>query len=247
MHKKHKAMKMAGLIGNLIFDKVGKVLRPKIKTSDIDCLIGELLSANYAESKCMGQKNPLEGGLPFPAHSCISVNEEIVHGIPGDRVIEKGDLVSVDFVLAYDGYLVDGCRTFEIPPVSDKAKNLNFWTRVALNRAISTIKAGVPWNKVAAVIEDVAKSNGFGVVRDFTGHGIGTQLWQAPRLPNYVSINNIILSEGQTIAVEPMFVAGKPNIEFADDKWTAITKDRSLSSHWESTILVTEEGTEILF
>lgn len=245
MPDKIASMKKAGEIGKHIFRRLQFILEPGITTKAINAEI-----CKYMKSVCnaafLGYKT--ENSSPFPYESCISINEEVCHGTPSDRVVGGGDLVSVDLGIEVDGYITDACRTFEVGEISEEADLLNYWTKTALRRAIRTIKAGICWQDVARIIENTAIKHKLNVVKSMNGHGVGAKLHEEPILRNYVCAANelIVLKEGQTIAVEPMFSVGSGDIEVAKNGWTILTKDRSLSSHWEHTLLVTSDGCEAL-
>lgn len=240
-------MQQAAAIGKGIFKRVKFILEPGITTARINDEIRSHIegAAKYAEARPVFKGY---GTPAFPAESCISVNEEVCHGIPGDRVIGGGDLVSIDLGIEVDGYVVDACRTFEIGAVSEEADHLNYWTRTILQRALRHIRAGVCWQDVARIIENSARKKDLSIIKEMTGHGVGEKLHEPPKLRNYTCAENkaIILTEGQTICVEPMLTLGSGGCEIADDNWTVLTVDRKLASHWEHCIVVTETGCEIL-
>ena len=242
---KIQAMERAGSISKLICKMVQNTLKPGMTTKAINDQI-ERMMRNTCKPTFLnyGQDNNL-----FPAVSCISINEEICHGLPSDdRVIAEGDLVSIDLGVGIDDYTVDVCQTFEIGEVSKEADHLNYWTKTILQRAIRRIQDGICWQNIARVIENAAKSQNLRVIKTMTGHGVGKSLHETPALRNFVCADNekIILKAGQTIAVEPMLTTGCGNCELAEDNWTMITADQELSSHWEHTILVTKTGCRVL-
>lgn len=240
---KIEAMSKAGSIGDTIFRRFQFILEPGLPTKELDKLAAKVMKFNDCIASFKGY-----GPDPFPASICVSINEEICHGIPSEREIGGGDLVSIDMGIQYEGFIIDACRTFAIGEISDEADHLNYWTKTALKRALRHIKAGVCWQNIAAIMQNTAKKKDLHVVKEMTGHGVGAKLHEEPTLRNYMCAANekIILKEGQTIAVEPMFAVGSGECEIADDKWTVLTKDRSLSCHWEHTVMVTKTGCEIL-
>jgi len=244
---KIEAMKRAGSIGETIFNRFKLILEPGLRTEELNKFAERCIKFNDCIASFKGYGPP--HAPPFPASICVSINEEICHGVPSLRKIGGGDLVSVDMGIQYEGFMVDACRTFTIGEISDEADHLNYWTKTALKRALRHIKAGMCWQNVAAIIENTAEKKGLHVVKSMSGHGIGSGLHEEPTLRNYTCEANeqITLEEGQTIAIEPMFAIGTGECEVSDDdQWTILTKDRSLSSHWEHTIVVTETGCEIL-
>lgn len=238
---KIELMRIAGRLGRSIFKRIGYILEPGVTTQKLNDAAQSSLKFNEAVAA-------FKGYCDFPAETCISLNEEICHGVPGERIVGGGDLVSVDIGIQVGDYIVDACQTYEVGEISEEADRLNYWTRVALRRALRHIKAGVCWNDIARIIENTARNKGLGIVKEMTGHGVGEELHEDPVLRNYTCPDNqhITLEKGQTICVEPMFSLGTGECENADDGWTVITKDRTLASHWEHCIVVTETGCEIL-
>lgn len=239
-------MRKAGEIGKSIFKRFQFILEPGLPTEELNRLAEKSIKFNECIASFKGYGPP--HAPAFPASICVSINEEICHGIPSDRKIGGGDLVSIDMGIQYGGFIIDACQTFTIGEISDEADHLNYWTKTALKRALRHIKAGACWQNIAAIIENTAKNKDLRIVKAMSGHGVGADLHEEPILRNYMIAANekIILTEGQTIAVEPMFAIGSGECEVADDKWTVLTKDRSLSCHWEHTIMVTATGCEIL-
>lgn len=244
---KLETMEHAGSIGETIFTRLQFILEPGVTTGELNKVAAEIIEYNGATAEFKGYGIP--GVPPFPAETCISINEEVCHGVPGDRVIGGGDLVSIDMGIRLRDYVVDACRTYEVGEVSPDADFLNYWTLTALRRAKRHIKAGVCWNNVARIIEGTAINKGLSVVKDMSGHGIGKELHESPTLRNYACEENeeIFLEEDQTICVEPMFSFGGGEMEIAENQWTVLTKDRSISAHWEYCLRVTKTGCEILF
>ncbi len=240
------AMRHAGKTGQTIFKRIQYLLEPGMTTNDVNDIVVKALEINHCSSAFLNHQVGKE--IPFPAHCCVSINEEVCHGIPSNRKIKGGDLVSVDLGIRYQKWLVDACQTFEIGEVSEEASHLNYWTRVALRRALRHIKAGVKWNDIAQLIENTAKYKNLGLLTRLSGHGVGEKLHEAPTLRNYICEANeeIVLQEDQTLSIEPMFALGDGDSEVAEDKWTILTKDRSLSSHWEHCVVITKTGCDIL-
>jgi methionyl aminopeptidase len=235
-------MRNAGILGNTIFKRVAFDLKPIATTMSINKLVKKILEVNNAQAEFKNYGDP-----PFPAETCISINEEVCHGVPCNRKITNGDIVSVDMGIRVQDYVVDACQTFEIGEVSEEVSHLNYWTKIALKRAVRNVKAGVCWNEIASIIENTAKNKNLSVIRGVTGHGIGKELHEFPSLRNYVCEENedIFLEEDQTICIEPMFSLGNGESETLEDEWTIVTIDRTLSSHWEHCLRVTKTGCEI--
>ncbi|MDR2491325.1 MAG: type I methionyl aminopeptidase [Spirochaetaceae bacterium] len=184
---------------------------------------------------------------PFPAALCISINEKVIHGIPSRRRIMHGDLVSIDSGLEFNGYFSDKSVTFEAGTVSDAARRLNVVTRECLYKAIAAAKAGDRLFAIGRAVENHAAAAGYGIVEEFCGHGVGLALHEDPHVPNKPSRGpNPRLREGMVLAIEPMINQGTGEIELLDDDWTIVTADRRLSAHWEHTIAIFNDHTEIL-
>ncbi|MBI4120493.1 MAG: type I methionyl aminopeptidase, partial [Parcubacteria group bacterium] len=190
---------------------------------------------------------PAGSARAYPASLCISLNHEVVHAVPDDRMLKQGDIVSLDLGVYYGGFHTDGATTIGIGKISDEAKRLIFVTQGALDMAVGRIKAGVDWGSIAHEIKEYAESAGFSVVRDLTGHGIGRALQEDPHLPNFGrSGEGPRLAEGMVIAVEPMVAAGRPEVEMGLDGFVYQTKDKSLAAHFEHTVAVTKDGVSVL-
>ncbi|MBK90596.1 MAG: type I methionyl aminopeptidase [Chloroflexi bacterium] len=234
-------MREAGDIVARAMINCGKKLQSGVTTGEIDSFLRE-----YIEKE--GAKPAFLGLYGFPATACISLNEEIVHGIPGGRKLLKGDLISIDCGAIVDGMYSDHARTFTIEDSTDEDKNelisvADNALRIGIENSIAGNRIGILSN----AIEEYVLSKGFDVVREYVGHGIGTQLHEPPSVPNFGKKNQgALLRVGMTIAIEPMVTQGKWQTKVLDDKWTVVTKDGKLSSHFEDTILITENGPEVL-
>lgn len=198
-----------------------------------------------------------QGGTPvfkgyrgFPKSICASVNEEVVHGIPGQRKLKNGDILSVDVGVSYKKYVADAALTIPIGDVASEAKRLIDVCEKALSLAIQVIRSKVRLSKISKTIQEYVEKNGYSVVRNYTGHGIGRCMHEDPQVPNFVSKSLLekdeLLLPGVTIAIEPMICMGKCDTEVLDNKWTVVTKDRKLSAHFEHTVVVTEDSADIL-
>ena len=215
-------------------------LKPGIRTKDIDLKAERLIRSLGAESAFLGYRG-------FPASVCISVNDEVVHGIPRDRIIKDGDIVSLDMGVKYKGYCSDAARTWPVGKVSDGLKRLIQVTRDALYQGIGAVKLGGKIGDVSHSVQQYVEKHGYGVVRDFVGHGIGRNLHEDPQVPNYGSPGRgIKIEEGLVIAIEPMVNMGKPGVRILEDGWTVVTEDGSVSAHFEETVAMTKNGLEVL-
>ena len=212
-----------------------------MSTWDID-RIGEEIIRSYG---CIPSFKNYNG---YPASICVSVNDEVVHGIPHKKhYIQEGDIVSLDAGVIYKGYHSDAARTHGIGEISDEARKLIDVTRQSFFEGIKFAKPGNHLNDISSAIQKYAESFGYGVVRDLVGHGIGSHLHEDPEVPNFArKRKGILLQPGMTLAVEPMINAGSYEVAWMDDDWTVVTEDGSLSAHYENTILITENGPEIL-
>ena len=234
-------MAEAGKILERVHNELEKALRPGMSTKDIDTL-GEEIIRSYG---CIPSFLNYNG---YPASICVSVNNEVVHGIPSKkRVIQEGDIVSLDAGVIYKGYHSDAARTHGVGEISKEAKQLIEVTRQSFFEGIKYAKAGNHLNDISAAVQAYAEKFGYGVVRDLVGHGIGEHLHEDPEVPNFARRRKgIRLQAGMTLAVEPMINVGRPGVRWLDDEWTVVTEDGSLSAHYENTILVGEDGPEIL-
>ena len=211
-------------------------------TKQIDKAVNEFILRSGAIPTFKGY-----GG--FPASTCISVNEEVIHGIPGKRVIRDGDIVSIDVGATFRGFVGDCAGTFPCGEVSEEAKKLIEVTRASFFEALKFARPGYRIDDIGAAIQDYCESRGYGVVRDYVGHGVGREMHEAPEVPNY-SIKgkraNPRLMPGMTIAIEPMITAGNHNVLVLDNEWTVVTEDGSLAAHYENTVAITDGEPEIL-
>lgn len=189
-----------------------------------------------------------EGAYPFPDIICISLNDEVVHGIPsGDRLIENGDLVSLDFGVAYKGMITDGAISVVVGTSTKEKDGLVATTERSMMAGVATLEDGVKTGTIGAAVQEVLSKAGYGIVRDLVGHGVGHHLHEGPDIPNYGHSNTgPQLQAGMTIAIEPMATLGKDHVVLGKDQWTILTKDGSLAAHFEHTVLITETGSEIL-
>lgn len=224
-----------------VHDELGAAIRPGMSTLDIDRM-GEKLIRSMG---CVPNFLHYEG---YPASICVSVNDEVVHGIPtSSRILQEGDIVSLDAGLIYKGYHSDAARTYGVGKISAQAQKLIDETRNAFFEGIKQARAGNHLFDISNAIDDYASKFGYGVVYDLCGHGIGTSLHEEPEIPNYrQKRKGLTLRAGMTLAIEPMINMGRPDVEWLDDDWTVVTEDGSLSAHYENTILITDGEPEIL-
>ena len=234
-------MKEAGRILEIVHEEMKNALKPGMSTKDID-RIGEEVIRSYG---CIPSFLNYNG---YPASVCVSVNEEVVHGIPSDkRIIKEGDIVSLDAGVIYKGYHSDAARTYGIGEISKEAKDLIDVTRESFFQGMKFAKEGNYLFEISAAIGKYANSHGYGVVRDLCGHGIGTALHESPEIPNYEMLRRgPKLRAGMTLAIEPMINQGTWQVDFMDDGWTVLTKDRKLSAHYENTVLITKDEPVLL-
>ena len=234
-------MREAGRILAKVHEELGKELKAGMTTKEIDRICEEMIRS-YG---CVPSFLNYEG---YPASVCVSINDEVVHGIPSKhRHLQEGDIVSLDTGVIWKGYQSDAARTHMIGQVSPEAKKLVEVTEQSFCEGIKYAKAGNHLNDISKAIQAYAESFGFGVVRDLVGHGIGTKMHEEPEIPNFSQHRKgIRLAAGMTLAIEPMITAGRYDVVWLDDGWTVVTEDGSLASHYENTILVTEGEPEIL-
>ena len=230
-----------------VLDQLACRAAPGVTTAQLDALACEITSRAGAQPLFKGVPNP-HGKVPFPAAICASRNNVLVHGIPDDQPLLDGDILSIDFGVRLDGYCGDAATTLMIGNVSPEAKRLVQTTKDVLKLAVQNCLPNRRWFEVADIIHSFVKQAGFAVVEDFVGHGIGLDMHEDPRVPNFVDPNgdDFVLEPGLVIAVEPMVNIGKKKVKTLDDGWTVVTADSSLCAHFEHTVAITEHGPEIL-
>ena len=234
-------MRRAGKIVREVLELVRTRVKPGVTTLDLE-------KAAEARLKELNVKAAFKGYHGYPCVLCTSVNSEVVHGIPSPkRVLKQGDIVSVDFGVVVDGYYGDSAITVPVGEIDDNAARLLRVTEQSLQAAIAVVKPGATLGDVGAAVQGVVEGEGFSVVRDFVGHGIGSQMHEDPQVPNYGQKGQgMKLKPGMVIAIEPMVNAGKPEVMVLEDGWTAVAKDGSMSAHFEHTVAVTADGARIL-
>lgn len=235
-----KIMAEGGKILSSILKKAKNYTYAGMTTLALDHYIENLIYANNAKPSFKNYQN-------YGFASCISINEEVVHGIPGKRIIKSGDVVSIDVGVLYKGFHNDAAVTFAVGKISEKAQKLIKITERSLNNGIDLVKPGIHLGDIQAVIQKTIENAHFSVVRDYSGHGIGRNLQEAPSILNYgFPGTGFVLKEGMTICIEPMVTAGNHEVKVKKDGWTVITEDKSLAAHFEHTILVTKNGHKVL-
>ena len=233
-------MRHAGRIVAEVLALMEESLKPGVTTGQLDALA-------EAHIRKAGARPSFKGYLGYPASICISIDDEVVHGIPGDRVVEEGQVVSVDAGAIWQGYHGDGARTFFVGAPPPEAAGLIAATRLSLMAGIAAAVPGAHIEDVSGAVEDVASEGGYGIVRQYVGHGIGTQMHEEPQVPNFRGGGRgRELKPGLCLAIEPMLTLGSPEVETLSDNWTVVTRDHSLAAHFEHTIAVTEQGPVIL-
>lgn len=233
-------MRPAGVVAGKVLDEVAAFIRPGVTTRQIDSFAAERMQAHGAKSAFLGYRK-------YPCHICISVNEEVVHGLANDRELRFGDIVSLDVGVIYKGFVGDTARTVAVGGCGVLAQRLMDVTERSLYEGIAAALPGNRVTDISRAVQNYVEDNGFSVVREFVGHGVGRTVHEEPQVPNFVdSTMNHKLRPGMTIAIEPMVNAGRPDVKILKDGWTVVTQDGSLSAHFEHTILVTDGEPEIL-
>jgi len=242
-------MRRAGQVAHDILGKMRQACVPGATTLALDLLAAAEM--NKVGAKALSKNYPTyKDGEGFPGHTCISVNDEVVHGIPGSRVLREGDVVTLDLAMSLNGYCADTAITVGLGKVSPVAKKLLEVTRNTLDLALKQMKPGKRWSDIARMMQHHVESHRFSVVREFVGHGIGRLMHEDPKVPNFVTFEQLrsdfVLREGMTLAVEPMVVAGRRDVDLLPDQWTVVTSDGMPAAHFEHTVAVTAGGVDIL-
>jgi len=233
-------MRQAGRIVAAVLQRLREEIKPGIKTSQLDSMAA-------SELKKYGAKASFKGYRGFPSHLCVSVNDEIVHGIPGERRLDDGDVVSLDFGAIVDGFHGDGAITVGVGGISPKAQELLAVTEAALMVGIRAARNDAHLGDVSAAIQNYVETRGFSVIREYSGHGVGRDLHEDPLVPNFGSPGEgSLLRQGMTLAVEPMVTTGDWRTRVAENRWTVLTADGSLSAHFEHTIAIGEGEAQVL-
>jgi len=243
-------MRRAGGVVADVLSKLQEIAEPGISTAHLDGIALQMVDEVGGQALFKGVRNP-SARIPFPGAICASINEQVVHGIPSQNaILKQGDILSIDFGVRLDGYCGDAAITFGIGEISEQNRKLMDVTRQVLQIAIEKAGPDIKWSQIASEMQDYAESAGFSVVRDFVGHGVGTEMHEEPKVPNFVSnellIDDIVLREGMVLAIEPMICAGGYSVRTLKNGWTVVTKDGKCSAHFEHTIVITKNGCDIL-
>ncbi len=234
-------MKEAGRVVGLVFKTLEESIKPGMSTLDID----QIVEKTMLDNKCI----PAEKGYyGYPASACVSVNDTLIHGIPSSKIILKeGDIVSVDIVANYNGYMADACRTFKVGRISERAERLVNVTKQAFFEALKVVKVGNHIGDVSSTVQKYVESNGYNVCREYTGHGIGRDMHEDPAIPNYGKEGiGVRIEPGMALCIEPMVLEGRKDTRVLPDGWTVKSRDGKLTAHYENTVIVTESGYEII-
>ena len=235
-----RAMRESAQIVGRILDELGPRIAPGVATADLDA---------FAERRCreLGARPAFKGYRGYPASLCVSVNEEIIHGIPSSRTLREGDLVSLDFGVSRNGYFGDAARTYPVGKVSETARRLMDAAERSFDRGLEQIVEGNRISDISAAVQRHVEAEGFSVIRSFVGHGIGRELHEEPQVPNFgFPGRGPRIRRGLVLAIEPMIAAGDWEVDIREDGWTAVTRDGSLAAHFEQTVALTERGVEVL-
>lgn len=233
-------MRKAGKIVAQTLQAIESAIKPGITTGKLDAIAEDFITSH-------GAKPAFKGYRGFPATTCISIDEEVVHGIPGERKLIEGQIVSIDLGAVVDGYYGDSAATFAVGEISEEKQKLLDVTKRSLEIGIGKVKAGIKLGVVSSSIQEVAEAAGFSVVREMVGHGIGQKLHEEPQVPHFGPVDSgPILAKGMVLAIEPMVNEGDFKINQKPDGWTIITSDGSVSAHFEHTVAITENGADIL-
>lgn len=234
-------MRVAGKAVAEAFKNIEEVIRPGMSTMDID----EIVINTFIKNGCTSAE---KGYYGYPANACVSVNEELVHGIPSSKkILKEGDIVSVDLVANYKGYMADACRTFAVGKLSDRAARIVQVTKEAFFKGLEQVKVGNYIGDISHAIQTYVEAHDYNVTRDYTGHSIGAHMHEDPSIPNYGKAGTgCKLEPGMTLCIEPMVLEGKKDIRVLPDGWTAVSKDKKLTAHYENTVIVHSDRVEII-
>jgi len=236
-------MRQAGRINALALAAVREAIRPKVTTAELDQIAAEVIRKHGARSAFLG----VPGAYPYPATTTISINDEMVHGIPGKRKLQEGDIVSVDCGTIFEGFVGDSAFTVGVGEVSPVAQRLLEVTEKSLYVGIDHLRPGKHVGDVGAAIQQYVEAQGFHLTREYTGHGVGRAMWEGPQVPNYgISGRGTVFRAGMVIALEPMVLLGTPRTRVLPDQWTVASADGSLTAHFEHSVAITQNGPLVL-
>jgi methionyl aminopeptidase len=236
-------MREAGRINAMALAAVKQAIKPGVTTAELDEAAAEVIRSHHARPTFMG----VMGAYPYPATTTISVNDELVHGIPGKRRLKEGDIVSVDCGTTFNGFVGDAAFSMGVGQVDRAARDLLEVTEKALYIGIEQLRAGKRVGDIGAAIQKFVEDKGYFLTREYTGHGVGREMWEGPQVPNYGTPGRgVQLREGMVIALEPMVLIGTEETKVLDDQWTVVSKDGSLTAHFEHTVAITANGPLIL-
>ena len=243
-------MRRAGAVVADVLSQLQEFAEPGVTTAQLDSIALQMTADAGAEALFKGVRNP-HARIPFPGAICTSINEQVVHGIPSeDTKLKRGDILSIDFGVRVDGYCADAAVTIAIGEISEDKHRLMDATNHVLGIAIDRAEPAIKWSQIAAQMQEYTEAAGFSIVRDFVGHGIGRKMHEEPRVPNFVSdellADDVVLTEGMVLAVEPMINAGSNVVRTMKNGWTVVTKDNKCSAHFEHTIAIVQNGCEVL-
>ena len=235
-----EAMRQSSRIVAAVLGELEPLIRPGLRTRDLDL---------YAEKRTreLGGVPAFKGYRGYPASVCVSVNDEVIHGSPSGRILQEGDIVSLDFGVLYEGFYSDSALTVPVGRTSPEAEKLIAAAERSFFKGFEQMREGRRLSDISAAVQQAVESEGFSVIRQFVGHGIGRSLHEEPQVPNFGAPGRgPKIRPGMTLAIEPMIAAGGPDVEILEDGWTAVTRDRSLAAHYEHTVAMTEDGPEVL-
>lgn len=240
-------MRRAGEVVALAHKKVEEAIMPGVTTAELDRIAEEVIRKHGAIPSFKGYKCPYPDGIDYPSSICASINNEVVHGIPGLRELKDGDIISIDVGVYYNGFHADAARTYPVGKITSNAERLIQVTKESFYKGIENAVAGKRIYDISAAIQDHVEKHSYSVIRDYVGHGIGRKMHEAPQIPNYrTREKGPRLERGMTLAIEPMVNEGNYRVKLLDNKWTVVTEDGSLSAHYENTVLVTDGSPVIL-
>jgi len=231
------ALREAGRINAMALEAIRQLVRPGVTTAELDAAAEEVIRKHGAVPTFKGYPGP----YPYPASICASINEQLVHGIPGKRKLQSGDILSVDCGSTFEGFVGDSAFTIGVGDISDEVRRLIEVTEQALYVGINQMRAGNRVGDVSSAIQTFVEGAGFFVTREYTGHGVGRQMHEGPQVPNYgIAGRGQVLRQGMTIALEPMVLVGTSQTRILPDQWTVVSADGSLTAHWEHTVAITD-------